>query len=122
MAFRQWQQRDVDTWLRVAARLEAEFAGFRVYELPVISRVYRPAARFIDGGMRAGIPDSDVRDSTITLYLDRHQFLADLGITSVRSIVPMLVTRTGDILWRTRGPLTAHAEKTLGEVLARPPQ
>lgn len=118
LAFRQWQQRDVDTWLSLASRLEAEFSGFRSYELPVISRVYRPMAGFIDGGMRAGIPDPAVRDSTITLYLDRGEFLAALGITSVRSIVPMLVTRAGDILWRTRGPLTPGTGKALREEVA----
>jgi len=118
LAFRQWQQRDVDTWLPLASHLEAEFIGFRSYELPVISRVYRPMAGFIDGGMRAGIPDPAVRDSTITLYLDRGEFLAALGITSVRSIVPMLVTRAGDILWRTQGPLTPGTRKALREEVA----
>jgi hypothetical protein len=118
IAFRQWQQRDVDTWVPLAEALAAEIAGFRAYELPVISRAYRTVSGFIDGGMRGGIPDPQVRDATITLYLNRRQFLHDLRIPSVRAIVPMLVTPTGEILWRTTGRRTAGDEASLRQVLA----
>jgi hypothetical protein len=80
IVFRKWQQTDVNTWVPVAEALEAEIRGFRVYELPVISRMYRPVSGFIDGGMRGGIPDPEVRESTITMYIDRKQFLEDLRI------------------------------------------
>jgi len=113
IAFRQWQQSDVDTWVPVAARLAEEVPGFRAYELPVISQVYRPVSGFIDGGMRGGIPDPEVREATITLYLNRKQFLDDLQIPTVRAIVPMLVTPAGEILWRTTGRPTVHSEATL---------
>ncbi|MGB5433213.1 MAG: hypothetical protein WBO21_09395, partial [Acidimicrobiia bacterium] len=92
IAFRQWQQRDVNTWVPTAVALAAEYASFRAYELPVISKAYRPVSGFIDGGMRSGIPDPGVRDSTITIYLDRKRFLRALDIDSVGEIVPMLVT------------------------------
>ena len=48
IAFKQHQQRDVDTWLPVAAQLREQFPRFGAYELPVISRAYRPVAGFID--------------------------------------------------------------------------
>ena len=117
IAFRQWQQSDVDTWLPVAEELAAAIEGFRVYELPVISQVYRPVSGFIDGGMRGGIPDLDVREATITLYINRKQFLSDLQIASVGAIVPMLVTPGGEILWRTTGRRTDDDEATLRRVL-----
>lgn len=113
IAFRQWQQRDVDTWVPTAAALAEEYAGFRAYELPVISRAYRPVSGFIDGGMRSGIPDPGVRDSTITIYLDRKRFLRALDIDSVGEIVPMLVTPDGTILWRTRGRMTDDGDQGL---------
>ncbi len=118
IAFKQWQQADVNTWVRVAEALEDEIPGFRAYELPVLSRVYRPVAGFIDGGMRGGIPDQKVREATITFYIDRRQFLDDLRIPSADEIVPMLVTPTGEILWRTTGPRTAGKEASLRVVLA----
>jgi hypothetical protein len=118
IAFRQWQQTDVNTWIPVAEALVDEIPGFRVYELPVISRMYRPVSGFIDGGMRGGIPDPKTRESTITMYIDRKQFLEDLRIPSVGTIVPMLVTPAGEILWRTTGPRTAGTEAALRGVLA----
>lgn len=113
IAFRQWQQGDVDTWMPVATSLAAEHAHFRFYELPVISRAYRPVSGFIDGGMRSGIPDPDVRASTITVYVNRRWFLDSLGIESVGEIVPMLVTASGEILWRTTGRMTIEASREL---------
>ena len=113
IAFRQWQQRDVDTWVPTAVALANDFSGFRAYELPVISRVYRPVSGFIDGGMRSGIPDPDVRESTITIYTDRRQFLHALNIDSVGEIVPMLVTPDGEISWRSRGRMTDEAAEEL---------
>ena len=118
IAFRQWQQRDVDTWVPTARALANEYPGFRVYELPVISKLYRPVAGFIDGGMRSGIPDQVVRDMTITIYLDRKQFMRSLAIESVAQIVPMLVTPTGQILWRTTGPMTDDGAQTLRQAVA----
>ena len=114
IAFRQWQQRDVDTWVPTAAELASTHAEFRVYELPVISQLYRPVSGFIDGGMRSGIPDPDVRASTFTVYLSRRRFLDALSIDSVAEIVPMLVTPAGEILWRTTGPMTTEASRELG--------
>jgi hypothetical protein len=118
IAFRQWQQKDVDTWVPTATDLATAHPAFRAYELPVISRVYRPVSGFIDGGMRGGIPDPAVRDTTITLYLDRKRFLAALGIDSVAEIVPMLVTPEGRILWRATGRCTDAGDRSLRDAVA----
>jgi len=118
IAFRQWQQRDVDTWTPVADELAGDYPQFRAYELPVISQAYRPVAGFIDGGMRSGIPDPNVRDATITLYINRSDFMRRLQIPNVRSIVPMLVRPSGTILWRTEGPRTPRSEAELRSSVA----
>lgn len=117
IAFKQRQQDDVNTWLPVAAEVAAEFGDLGVFELPVISRAYRPVSGFIDGGMRAGIPDRDVRDATITLYIDRGAFARALEIESFDAIVPMLVTPAGSILWRTVGPMAEDAVAELRRTL-----
>ena len=119
IAFRRWQQTDVDTWVPVAEVLAGERPEFRAYELPVISQMYRPVSGLIDGGMRGGIPDPNVRDATITMYINRKQFLKELQIPTVSAIVPMLVTPTGEILWRTTGRRTADTEASLRQVLAK---
>ncbi len=117
IAFRRWQQKDVDTWLPLAAELSVAVPGFGVYELPVISRGYRPFAGWIDGGMRAGIPDPAVREATVTLYIDRRSFMRALDITTTSAIVPMLVAPEGTILWRTTGPLDPESEDELRAIV-----
>jgi hypothetical protein len=119
VAFRQWQQKDVDTWAPVAAELASTVEGFGAYELPVISRAYKPFSGFIDGGMRSGIPDAGVRDATITLYIDRAPFMEALGIRRLDAIAPMLVTPDGAVLWQTRGPVSDDAVEELRAAVAR---
>ena len=119
IAFQQRQQGDVETWVPFAGDLAAEFEGFGAYELPVIPRRYRPVAGFIDGGMRAGIPDPDVRAATITLYIDRNAFMASLDIADTEGIVPMLVRPNGEILWRTTGRFSEPAGSILREAVER---
>ena len=118
IAFRQVQQADVDTWLPYADALEARRPDVRAYELPVLSAAYRLARPFIDGGMRAAIPDPAVRRRTITLYLDKAAFRAALGIASEDRIHVRLVDRTGAVLWRTDGVWDAAKAAALDAVLA----
>lgn len=120
IAFKQAQQSDVDTWVPLAEQLAEELSDFRAYELPVISQMYRPVSGFIDGGMRGGIPDPQVREMTITLYINRKRFLDDLRIPSVDAIVPMLVTPNGTIEWRTTGRRSDSAEAELRRALFTP--
>lgn len=117
VAFRRRQQGAVDTWVPLADQLEAEFPGLRYYELPVISRLYRPVKWFIDGGMRGGIPDEDTRERTITVYTDTDAFRDPLGIDSEDTIQVLLVDPAGTVHWRTTGPKTDVAAEELRAVL-----
>ena len=113
LAFWRHHQALVDTWMPLAKRLEEENEGFIAYELPVIQSRSRLSQWFIDSGMRAGIPDRRVRERTITLYLDKPQFLDDLDITVDGTIYSMLVDQSGEVLWRTSGPLDPTDESQL---------
>jgi hypothetical protein len=79
IAFRREQQGDIDTWIPTARRLTRSHLGFRSYELPTISRSVPLARWWLDGAMRAGIPDQEARAGTITLYLNKRAFRAALG-------------------------------------------
>lgn len=50
-AYRQHQQRDVDTWIRSIPRVD----DVRVLEVPVLGRRWLPARRFINGGMASNM-------------------------------------------------------------------
>jgi uncharacterized surface protein with fasciclin (FAS1) repeats len=118
VAFHRWQQRDVDTWLAAAAGLEEKVDGFRYYEVPTISECYGIMRGWIDGGMRRGIPDEAQRGRTITLYIDKGPFKADLDVRTEKRIVALLLSPAGEILWRAEGRRTAEKmaglERALG--------
>jgi hypothetical protein len=74
IAFQQWQQTQVDTWLPFVRQLEENHSGVRYYELPTIQRRSVLSRTLINEGMRAGIPDPVARERTITLYVDKETF------------------------------------------------
>jgi hypothetical protein len=115
VAFEQWQQKTVNTWLPFVEQLEQRFDGVRYYELPVIRRMNFLARTFINEGMRAGIPDAKARDRTITLYLDKQSFRQALGLRHERDIYILIVDRKGNISWRAEGAFTPEK----GEALTR---
>ena len=114
IAFQQWQQSQVDTWIPFAKQLEEAHPGLRYYELPTIQRLNALARTFINEGMRAGIPDPVARERTITLYVDKNAFKQALQLPGEDDIYVLLLDREGRVLWRAEGTFTQE----LGESLA----
>lgn len=117
MAFYRHQQLDVNTWLPYADQLEDEYPDLKYVELPVIYEMGRIRQFLLNEGMRAGIPNQKARERTITLYLDKSQFLKQLGIDSEDEIQIMLVTEDGEVLWRETGIFSSEKASALIEVL-----
>lgn len=123
IAFRQWHQRLVDSWVPTAEALETETPGLVYYELPTIRALNRFSQIFINEGMRAGIPNAKARQRTITLYVDVDAFIADLGLPPEQDdIFVLLVAADGRVLWWSQGGYTAEKEEQLrtAVVLAQP--
>ena len=118
VAFKRDQQSDVDTWVPVGESVEAEYDDVRYYELPVINRLYAPARPFIDGGMRAGIPDRHTRERTVTVYTDKRTVRRALDIEAEDAIQAFLVDREGVVYWRAEGPRAEADADHLRDVLA----
>ena len=57
----------------------------------------------IDGGMRAGIPSKEVRERTITTYINKSKFKKALEIPNEQTIYLFLVNKKGEILWHQSG-------------------
>lgn len=110
-AFWRDQQMLVDTWMPLARRLHERYS-LVTYELPVIENRNFMWRRFIDSGMRAGIPDRHTREHTITLYLDKERFLEQLGVAD-NTIQVFLIDRAGRVLWHREGPLDPDGEESL---------
>lgn len=103
IAFQQWQQNLVDTWIPFLAELGEIYPELDFYELPTIRKMNFVYRRFIDGGMRAGIRSIETRRRTITLYIDKTQFKEALDIENEDTIHVFVVDREGDIFWRNEG-------------------
>jgi hypothetical protein len=106
VAFQQWHQQLVDAWEPGLHLIADRHPGTEVWEVPSISRAYRLFRPGIDGGMRAAIPDADVRRHTLTAYTDLGELARDLEIDSLETVHVFLVDCSGTILWRADGPVT----------------
>jgi hypothetical protein len=119
IAFEQWQQNTVNTWLPFVEQLEPRYETVRYYELPVIRRMNFFARTFINEGMRAGIPDTKARERTITLYLDKPAFRQALDLPHERDIYLLVVDRGGSVLWRTEGAFTPEKGEALIQAIEK---
>jgi hypothetical protein len=119
VAFKREQQHDVDTWMPLLKRIAEGNPDLRVYELPTLGRRYRLMRSFIDGGMRAGIPDRAVRAATVTLYIDKAPFRRALGLRDEDRIYVLIVDREGRVHWRTEGAFDAKAGVDLESTVLR---
>ena len=108
VAFLQWQQKAVD---EVIEHLESKdvHLSHHIIEVPVIQRTTWLRQVRLDTIMRIGIRDRDVRQRTITVYLDKKEFQASLGIPNDESIHWFVVDHaTKKILLRGAGNISAE--------------
>ena len=121
VAFERDQQTAIDTWIPDTKKLVAKYPNLRYYEIPTIKKLPGIVQSFINSGMRRGIPDKDARAATITLYLDKTNFLKEIGIADEKKIYVYLVNRTGKIFWKAEDRLSiekfAELEKKVTENL-----
>lgn len=113
VAFERHQQDDVDSWLPWLGELRQRLPAIEVYELPAIKRRWLPARSFIDGGMRAGIPDPATRQRTLTVYTDVGKLLRTLQIDSTNTIALFVVSREGVVVWSGRAAYDQDAAADL---------
>jgi hypothetical protein len=121
IAFQQWQQTQVDTWIPFARQLEEIYPAVRYYELPTIQRLNTLARTFINEGMRAGIPDLVARERTITLYLDKKAFREALQLPAEDDIYVLLLDQQGRVLWRAEGAYTPDKGESLAAAIREGP-
>jgi hypothetical protein len=117
IAFQQWHQASVDSWVPLARRLEKTFPDVRYYELPVIYRMNFLSQTFLNEGMRAGIPNQNTREKTITLYVDKLAFRRALDIPNEDAITLLVSDRQGNILWRSMGAFTDEQGNALFQAI-----
>ena len=100
VAFKRWHQGLVNGWIPFLESLMVKHPTFDYYELPTIRSMNFIYRRFIDGGMRAGIPSRSTRSRTITLYIDKDSFKGALDIVTEETIHLFLVDEKAGALDR----------------------
>ena len=118
IGFEREHQTDIDTWIAVADELMPLREGLRFYEVPTIYELGAASRLWINNGMRQGIPASEARARTITVYLDRDAFNEALAISGVEDIHVLLLDEAGKVIWRAAGPVTADARVSLERALS----
>ena len=113
VAFYQWHQAQVDSWIPLARQLEQSFPGVQFYETPVIQKMNVISKTFINEGMRAGIPNQTTREKTITLYIDKEEFRRALDIPNEENIWVLVLDGAGNALWRTQGAYSPEQGEAL---------
>jgi hypothetical protein len=117
VAFKREHAALIESWTGTLEEIEQKNRDVRFYELPVLSRSYWPLRWWIDGGMRAGIADSETRKRTITVYTTKSAFRKQLGIPNEDTIYIFLLNKSGKILWQTKGDFTEEKNQQLRHAL-----
>ncbi len=113
LAFHQWHQVLVEQWKGPLEAVALAHPGTEVWEVPSISRGYRLFRSGIDGGMRAGIPDQNVRRHTLTAYTDLSQLAAALGLDTLETVHVFVVDCDGVVRWHGEGEPSTEAIEAL---------
>jgi hypothetical protein len=107
VAFEQGAQQDINSWVSPFIGDVLNNNEVSYYEIPMISGAYKPVSRFIDGGMRGGVP-KDLHDRTATFYGKRADFFQSMAITDQSRAYLFVLSRDGRIVFRTDGPATTE--------------
>ncbi|MHA2206839.1 MAG: hypothetical protein ACXABC_13335, partial [Candidatus Thorarchaeota archaeon] len=119
VAFQRWHQNLVDSWIPYLKQLNAEIPEVDYYEFPTIRKMNWLSRSIINNGMRAGIPSTDIRGRTITLFIDKEEFNKTLDIADESTIYVFLVNPEGQVFWRGDGGYSTENGKLLREAALR---
>jgi hypothetical protein len=117
VAFQRWHTILLAGWQEPIERLVLDHPGTTLWEVPALSRLYAPARPYIDGGMRAGIPDPVARKHTLTSYTDLRALASALDLPDFETVHVFLLDPDGDVVWRASGEVDETALAGLASAL-----
>ncbi|MGV8965101.1 MAG: hypothetical protein ACOH2F_02370 [Cellulomonas sp.] len=130
-AFRQSHQPLVDAWIAWAVTeagaapspLDLDpAASCVVLEVPLLSRRFRPARDFIDGGMASSIRVPAVLARTLTAYTDVAGFCRAARIETTATVTAFVLTPDGAVLAQVAGPADPARCAVVSAALASGPR
>jgi hypothetical protein len=117
IAFIRNQQYTINQWVPFLKELQKKYSNIEFYELPVLAQRNRAIRFWIDGGMRAGIPDKRTRERTITIYTNKEKLKELLSIKTENTIYLFLINKKGEIKWQEEGQVNSEKVHDLEKVL-----
>ncbi|MBP9087167.1 MAG: hypothetical protein KBG15_13685 [Kofleriaceae bacterium] len=102
VAFERDAQEQINSWLAPLLAQYVTSDEVSYYEIPLIAGGYGMVAKFIDGGMRRGVPQA-LHDRTATYYGPRQPFFDALEITDTSKPYLFVLDKQGHIVFRVAG-------------------
>ncbi len=116
LSFAADQQNQLETWSATAQALQHTRPGFRAYRLPVADQENALFRWWLTASIRSEETDPEAWHWVVPIFVDKPGFLAHLGIADEKSVVALLVDKTGRVLWRATG--VSNAESRAGLAVA----
>jgi hypothetical protein len=113
LSFAPDERNQVETWTAEAQALQHTNVKFRAYRMPVEERENALFRWWANASLRSDETDPQLWHWVVPLYVEKKQFLAQLGIADEKSVVVLLVEKSGRILWRATGASTPGARAGL---------
>ncbi len=116
VALRQQAQAVINAWFPPLLAELAVSSSVRYYEIPMIALGFKPVARWIEGGMRGGVP-VNLHDQTATAYRFRRSFCRALAIADFTVPYFFVLSPTWEIRHREQGAVTAAKVQAIRQAL-----
>ena len=104
ISFDEEQTVRAEGWLPLARELAEQTPDFAYYSLPTLKAMTPLVRGIITGGMNVVIPDEQLREITIMLFLDDlDAFLSGLSINDTSQLHLFLLNAAGEVIWQASG-------------------
>ncbi len=116
IGFKRSHQDEINTWIEAFQTRGFSDMDLGFYEVPVVYEMEFTQRFFLNNAMKFGVPGEEQKRRTITVYLDRSQFLKTMNMDEDK-IYALLINRQGQILWVIDGVFTDETERRLRAAL-----
>jgi hypothetical protein len=113
ISFEPEQAKDIDTWMPAAQALQHMNLEFRYYKLPVSNPENLIYRWWDSSSLRSVETDPETWHWIIPLYTNKEAFRRSLNISNEKEVVAALVDKTGRVLWKASGRITADKKASL---------
>lgn len=102
VAFKRQTQGEVDSWLNPFIEEFGRRDSVTFYEIPMISNKWKWMSKWIDAGMRTGVPEYK-HDHVATYYGSLTQYFDHFKVDDPASVYVFLLDKEGNIIFSTSG-------------------